>query len=135
MSEPVQGFLASISIDGNVITGSVENFNLDRTKNVLNKATMNGSPVGKKIPGSQTGTLSSDGLIDQANMTLLEASWAKETEVAFVLTNEEGATTDMVWSGNVVLGDLSLNVVSTDVWRFSLSAETSGVVAVVDYVV
>ena len=134
MSEPVQGFLATISIDGNDITAAVENFNLDRTKNVLDKMTMNGDPVGKKIPGSETGTLGCDGLIDQANMTLLEASWVKDTEVVFSLTNEEGAATDMVWAGSVVLGDLALNTSGDDVWRFTLGAETSGAVVVTPYV-
>jgi hypothetical protein len=130
MSEPVQGFLAKITIDNTEITAAVEDYSLDRTKNVMQKPTMDSKPTSKAIPGSETGSLSVSGLIDQVNQAKLELAWAKETEVQFSIEVDEGATTDLVWSGFVVLGDLGVATSSTDVWRFTLSAATYDVVAV-----
>ena len=134
MSEVVQGFLAVITIDGNDITASVEAFSLDESKSVLEKATMNGSPYNDTIPGNITGTLSMNGDIDQANLALLQASWAKDTEVVFAVSVLEGATTDSLWSGLLTLGDFTRETSGDSKWTFSLSGTTSKDIVYTPYV-
>ena len=134
MSAVVQGFLATISIDTQDITAMVEALSVGETKSVLEKPTMDGSPFSKTIPGNVTGTLSLNGDIDQENLNKLEASWLKDTEVAFVVSVTEGAGTDAVWTGSLVLGDFTRETSGDSKWTFTLSGTSSGQTVYTPYV-
>ncbi len=125
----VQGFLASITIDGSEVTTVVENFTLSETRGANDKQTMNGSPDGVKIPGSRSGSLSFDFTIDQAELNVLEAAWAKDEPVAFqIAIVEAGVGTNTVWDGFLSLTDFSKETVGDGIWRGSMAGDTSGAI-------
>ena len=121
----VQGFLAELTLDSNVITLVTADVSLSESKSALDKSVMDGSGVAQSIPGMLSGTLSINGHIDQANLNLLEASWSKDVAVNFVLEITEGLTTDGSWSGIVTLDSFSRDTSADGNWAFSLSGTTS----------
>jgi len=123
----VQGFLAEITLDGNVITLVSADVSFDESKTSLDKSVMDGSGVSVSIPGMTSGTLSVNGHIDQANLNLLEVSWAKQTTVPFILAITEGLVTDASWAGDVTLTSFTRETAADGNWAFSLSGDTSGV--------
>lgn len=125
---PVPGMLAALTLDGNIITLVVNRPRLTRSKTSLDKSVMDGSGESVSIPGMKSGTIAIDGFIDQANLNLLEVSYAKDVPVAFVLELTEGLTTDASWSGNVTLGDYDIEAGPDDLWKFTLGGDTSGTV-------
>ena len=125
----VQGFLAQLTLDANVITLVTADVSLEESKTSLDKSVMDGSGVSQSIPGMVSGSLTINGHIDQANLNLLEASWAKDVPVAFILEINEGLTTDGSWTGNVTLTGFSRDTAADGNWAFSLSGDTSGVTA------
>jgi hypothetical protein len=122
----VQGFLASLTLDGNDITQQVSTTPLDRTKGVLTKTVMDGTGVAQSIPGVQAGTLAVTGFLSQAEHNAMEVTWAKDDPVPFVLTVEEGLATDAVWTGLVTLTSFTVNPQEDGLWEFSISGDTSG---------
>ena len=130
MPDTVQGFLATISIDGVDITASVENFDLSETRNALRKPTMKGSPDVDALPGIRgAGTLSFDGLIDQLNLNDLQVAWAKDVVVAFsIATVEAAVATNTLWAGFLAMDSFTRNTAGDDLWRFSMAGTISGAV-------
>jgi hypothetical protein len=124
----VQGFLASITLDSTDITLFTADVSLDRSKTVLNKATMNGTGFMASIPGLQSGTLSINGHVDQANLNALETTWAKGTTVTFAFEVNEGLSTDGSYAGSVTCSGLSVDTSAEGNWAFSLSGDLSGAV-------
>jgi len=124
----VQGFLATLTLDSNDITLFVTDVSFDQSKTALDKSVMDGSGDSTMIPGLQTGTMSINGHIDQANLNALETTWAKDTVVPFTLEVSEGLTTDAVWAGNLSMSDFSKSTTFDGNWAFSISGETSGAV-------
>jgi len=122
----VQGFLAELELDSNTITLVTADVSLSESKSALDKSVMDGSGVAQSIPGMLSGSLSINGHIDQANLNLLEASWAKDIPVIFRLTITEGLATDGDWSGIVTLDSFSRDTAADGNWAFSLSGTTSG---------
>jgi hypothetical protein len=123
----VQGFLAELTLDTNIITLVTADVSLDESKTSLDKSVMDGTGVSQSIPGKVSGTLTINGHIDQANLNLLEVSWAKDTVVPFILTINEGLGTDGTWTGNVTLTSFTRDTAADGNWAFSLSGDTSGV--------
>ena len=122
----IQGFLASLELDGNVITLVTADVTLDETKTTLDKSVMDGTGQSSSIPGKKSGTLSINGHIDQANLALLEGTWAKDQPVPFKLVIEEGlGTTDSQWDGTITLTSFSKSTAADANWAFSLSGETT----------
>lgn len=124
----VQGFLAKLTLDGNIITLFVTDVSLDRSKTALDKSVMDGSGDSLMIPGLNTGTLAFNGHIDQANQNLIETTYAKDTVVPFILEVDEGLTTDATWAGDIAITEFSTNTTFDGNWAFSLSGDTSGAV-------
>ena len=122
----VQGFLATLTLDTVDITLFVTDVSLDQAKTALDKSVMDGTGNSGMLPGLQTGTMSINGHIDQANLNALETTWAKDTVVAFTLEISEGLTTDAAWAGNIALTDFTKATTFDGNWAFSLSGETSG---------
>ena len=129
MSGFVQGFLATLTLDANDITLFVTDVSFDQSKTALDKSVMDGSGDSVMLPGLQTGTLSINGHIDQSNLDDLEVTWAKDVVVAFNLEVSQGLSTDAAWSGNIAMTDFSKSTTFDGNWAFSLSGDTSGVVA------
>ena len=125
----VQGFLATLTIDGNDITLFVTDVSFDQSKTALDKSVQDGTGNSVMLPGLESGTMSFNGHIDQANLNALEVSWAKDTVVAFVLVVAEGLGTDAQWSGNIALTDFTKATTFDGNWAFSISGDTSGNVA------
>ena len=126
MTDFVQSFLVSLDLDGNDITVNLTDITFDETRSVLSKGTMDGSGAMKNIPGMKSGTMSLSGFVDQLEWNKIEATWAKDTEVPFILTIVQGFATDASWAGNLVMGDKSVNPAVDAAWAFSLSGDTSG---------
>jgi len=125
----VQGFLATISINGADITASVENFELTESRVVNDKQTMNGSPDGVMILGTKSGTLSFDYLIDQEALNVLEAAWLLDVPVTFAIAvTEAGVTTNTLWSGKLAMSSFAKSTAGDGLWRGSLSGDTSGAI-------
>ena len=125
----VQGFLASLTLDGTDITNQVSATPLNRTKAVLNKATQDGTGSMQSIPGMSSGTLQVSGFLSQVEHNALEITWAKDDPVPFVLTVEEGLTTDASCSGLVTLSSFDVSPSGDGAWEFSLNGDISGSVA------
>ncbi len=123
----VQGFLAQLTLDSNVVTLVTADVSLSESKTALDKSVMDGSGVMRSIPGLLSGSLDINGHIDQANLNLLEVTWAKQTTVPFILEIAEGLGTDAVYTGNVTLTAFSRDTAADGNWAFSPSGDTSGV--------
>ncbi len=124
----VQGFLATLTLDTVDITLFVTDVSFDQSKTALDKSVMDSSGDSVMLPGLQTGTLSINGHIDQANLNALETSWAKDTAVAFTLEVNEGLATDAEWAGNIAMSDFTKATTFDGNWAFSISGDTSGAV-------
>ena len=125
----VQGFLANLKLDTNDITMVLTDVSLDESKTSLDKSVMDGTGESQSIPGKKSGSMSMNGHVDQANLNLLEASWAKQEPVVFTLEISQGlGTADASWSGKVTLTSFTKSTSADGNWAFSLSGDTSGVV-------
>jgi len=122
----VQGFLATITVDGVDQTLTIEQGGLTRSKSVLSKGSMDGTGFAKSIPGPVTGTLDLTGHIVQLNLNDLELAFAKDVPVAFTMTITEGLVTDAAYSGFVTLSQFDVDTSADANWAFQLQGETSG---------
>ena len=122
----VQGFLAAITLDGNVVTLVSTDVALDRSTTALEKTVMDGSGTSTMLPGLRSGSLSLNGHVDQANLNLLEVTHAKDTVVPFIMEINEGLTTDGSYAGNIAITEFSVGTVFDGNWSFTLSGDTSG---------
>jgi len=127
MAVGIQGFLAEITLDGNIITLVTADVSFAETKTALDKSVMDDGGATQSIPGLVSGSLGLNGHIDQANLNLLEVTWAKQVTVPFIFAITEGLTTDGVWTGNVTLTSFTRETAADGNWAFSLSGDTSGV--------
>ncbi len=131
----VQGFLASITFDAINITTVVENLTLGESRVSLDKQTMNGSPDGVMLPGAKSGSLAFEMTINQAELNIVEAAWAKDDGINFVIAIvEDGVTTNTLWSGVLAFNSFSRNTVGDGLWRASVAGDTSGSIVHVPYV-
>ena len=122
----VQGFLAILTLDGNVITLFVTDVALSRARTALDKTVMDGTGDTVLLPGLKTGTLSMSGHIDQANLNALEVTLAKDTVVTFALEVNEGLGTDAQWTGSIAITQFDTSTTFDGNWAFTLSGDTSG---------
>ena len=122
----IQGFLSSVNIDGNDYNSITGTFTFDRTRAVLEKATMDGTAAMKTIPGITSGTISINGWVNPAEWNLVEITLAKEDVVTFAITADAGLGTDLGWSGNLSIASVNVDVDTDDAWQFTLDGETSG---------
>ena len=126
MADFVQGFLADIELDGNDQTSITVDFTLSRSRTVLDKATMDNTPDPASIPGMTTGTLAFNGHVSQAELNLLEVSFAKTVPVAWTITIVEGLTTDGSWSGEMTFDSFDVDTSAEDNWGFAASGALVG---------
>ncbi len=124
----VQGFLAKLILDTVDITLFVTDVSFDQSKTGLDKSVMDGSGDSVMLPGLQTGSLSINGHIDQANLNALETTWAKDVVVAFSLQIAEGLTTEAKWDGDISMTDFTKATTFDGNWAFSITGDTSGAV-------
>ena len=124
----IQGFLVELTLDGNIIDVYCNDVALARAKNVMAKATMDGTGVPTQLVGLSTGTLSMNGQVDTAGQTVLEATWAKDTKVAFILVVGDGGTIDAgTYEGFLALSTFDVEAAADGLWNFSLSGDTDTV--------
>ena len=128
MADFVQGFLASIVIDGNDTTPITVDFTLTRGKTSLDKSVMDSSGEPKSIPGMATGNLAFTGHISQAELNTLEVSYAKSVAVPFVITIEQGLGTDASYAGAFTWDSFDVDTSAEDNWGFSASGPLDGAV-------
>ena len=125
----VQGFLCTLTLDGEDITVLLNDLSLSRAKNVMSKPTMDGTGVPQQLVGNQTGTLAMNGQVDTVGQETLEATWAEDWSVAFALEVGDGATILAgTYTGAVVLSAFDIDTAASDSFNFALSGETAGVV-------
>jgi len=122
----IQGFLASLELDGLDITQQVVATPLQRTKGSLNKAVMDGTGSMLVLSGIESGSLRVTGFVSADEGAALEQTWAKSGEVPFVLTIESAATTPAAWSGKVVLTSFTIEPQESGLWDFSIDGDTTG---------
>ena len=124
----VQGFLASITLDSNDITLVSTDVTLAEARTVLEKSVMDGTGASQSLPGLKSGELTMNGHVDQANLNLLETTWAKDTVVPFSMVITEGLGTDGQYAGNVAISAFEKSAGFDGNWAFSMTATTSGAV-------
>ena len=124
----VQGFLATLLIDGNDTTPITVDFTLDRTKAELDKSAMDGTGFANSIPGLQSGTIAFSGHISQAELNVLEVSYEKDTTIAFGITIDEGLGTDAIYSGKFSFNDFSVDTSVEGNWAFTAGGPTDGLI-------
>ena len=126
----IQGFLVTMTLDGADVTLWLNDLTLERSKAILNKATMDGTGYPTQLPSSKSGALNMNGQVDTAGAQVLEATWAKDVPVAFSLVVGDGATIAAgTYSGNLALSDFAIETSADDAWNFGLQSVTSGAVA------
>ena len=124
----VQGFLVELTLDTVVITARCNDVALSRAKNVMSKATMDGTGFPQQLVGLKTGTLGMNGQVDTAGQAGLEATWAKDTKVAFILVVGDGGTIDAgTYEGSLALSTFDVEAAADGLWNFSLSGDTDTV--------
>lgn len=123
----IQGFLATLTLDTNDITLSVTDVSLGESKTSLDKSVMDGFGESASIPGKLSGTLSISGHVEQGDLNLLQATWAKPHAVAFELLIEEGLATDSSWVGTIMLTSFNKATAADGNWSFTLAGDVFGV--------
>jgi len=124
----VQGFLVSLTLDGDVITALCSDVSLTRAKNVMSKPTMDGTGVPTQLAGQATGTLSMNGQVDTVGQDTLETTWVLNTKVPFILDVGDNATIKAgTYIGNVTLSAFDIDAAASDSWNFALSGATDSV--------
>ncbi len=125
----VQGFLTTVTIDGTNVTAQFNDVSLAFSKNVMMKPTMDGTGDAAKLTGQKSGTLTVSGQVDTVGFAGLNATWAKDTAVAFVVDIGDGATIDAgSYAGNVTLSQFDVESSADDTWNFTLAGDTDSVV-------
>ena len=125
----VQGFLTTVTIDGTNVTAQFNDVALAFSKNVMMKPTMDGTGDAAKLTGQKSGTLTVSGQVDTVGFAGLNATWAKDTAVAFVVDIGDGATIDAgSYAGNVTLNSFAPEASAEDTWNVSISGDTDSVV-------
>jgi hypothetical protein len=124
MASFIQGFLASLMIDSVDITLVTADVTLSESRTALDKSVMDGSGTSQQLAGKRSGTLAINGHVDQENLTLLEAAWAKSVALTFTLEITQGiGTSDASWSGTVTLTDFTKSTSADGNWAFTLAGE------------
>ena len=111
-----------------MITLFLTDYSLDRSKTALDKSVMDGTGESAMLPGMNSGSLSMNGHVDQANLNLLEISYAKDVPVTFLLKIVEGLTADASYAGSLSISSFQVGTNFDGNWAFSLSGDTSGAV-------
>ena len=125
----IQGFLTIVSVDGTDVTAQCNDVSLSQSKDVMSKATMDGTPESAKLVTNKSGTLSATGQVDTAGFAGLQTTWEKDISVVFSLQMGDGATIDGgTYSGNVTLSQFDVEAATDDTWNFTLSGDTDSVV-------
>ena len=126
MAQFVQGFLASITLDTNDVTFVSADVTIDEVRNALDKSVMDSSGDSQMLPGKKSYSLVINGHVQQSGLNLLEASWAKDVSVAFLLTITEGLGTDGAYAGFVALNAFTKETAADGNWAFSIGGEGDG---------
>lgn len=125
----LQGFYVTLTLDAVDTTPRLESLDLERSKNVAKKSTMDGTPGADHLATEDTAVLAMVGFVDDAGQEILEATYAKDTEVPFSLF--VGDATESLdagtYSGNVTLNRMMMRTVGEDVWRFELNGDAGSV--------
>jgi len=126
-AEDVQGFLVTLTLDGNDITVQCTNLSLDRAKAALKKSTMDGTGSPTYLPGEETGVFDIAGSVipGATNIEALETTWAKQVEVPFIIDVGDGATIEAgTYTGNTLLNTFNVVTAPDDTWTFDISGDT-----------
>ena len=121
----IQGFLASLTLDGTDITLTVESFDYSESRTSLDKSVMDGTGESQSIPGKKSGQLSITGHISQSDWNGIQVSAAKTEALAFQFSPVEAtAATNFSYGGLITLSDIGVSVSASGNWGFSLSGDT-----------
>jgi len=124
----IQGFHVTLTLDNVEITALCNDVSLTRAKNVMSKATMDGTGIPIQLAGSKTGELSMSGQVDTDGQEGLETTWLKDTKVAFILeVTDDGLIDAGTYNGSVTLSAFNIEATASDTWNFTLSGATDSV--------
>jgi len=123
------GFLVALTLDGTEITAQCNDVALNRTRNAMAKATMDGTGFPTQLAGQETGELAMNGQVDTAGWKGLEQTWGKAAVVPFNLVVGDSGTIDAgTYSGSVLLSSYGAEASADGMWNFALTGTTSGLV-------
>jgi hypothetical protein len=126
-ADDIQGFLVTLTLDGNVITALCTNLGIERSKASLKKSTMDGTGSPTHLPGEETGSFDILGSViaGAANIEALEATWAKAVAVPFIIDVGDGVLIEAgVYTGDTLLNAFNLATTPDDVWSFEIGGDT-----------
>ena len=125
----LQGFYVTLTLDTVDTTPRLESLDLERSKNVAQKSTMDGNPGADHLATEDTAVLAMVGFVDDAEQEILEATYAKDTEVPFSLF--VGDATESLdagtYSGFITLARLMMRATTDDNWRFEMNGDGGSV--------
>ena len=130
-SADINGFLVTLTLDGNVITALCTNLGFDRTVSSLKKSVMDGTGSPTYLGSEETGTFNIVGSVIEgaAGVEALETTWAKKAEVPFIIEVGDGATIDAgTYSGDTLLNAFNITAAPDDTWSFDITGDT-GIIA------
>jgi len=130
-AQDVQGFLVTLTLDGNAVTALCTSLGIDRAKVAMKKSTMDGTGSPTYLNGEETGTFDMGGSVipGAANQEALEVTWAKTVAVPFIIDVGDGATIEAgVYSGDTVLTSFDVSTAPDDTWSFEISGDTGRIV-------
>lgn len=128
MPDPVfiQGYLGTITINTDpIITANVMNFT--QSRNIMNKPVI-GAPEAFSLAGQISGTVSLQGHVSVAQLPELQVIFDSLVPVAFTIQvgDAAGATDAGLYTGLLVLGNLTLTATADGEWDYTADGQTSG---------
>lgn len=124
----VPGYLGTITIDSNDLSGGLSATALNRTK-ADNPKPVFGQQYAEAVGGQISGEITFEGHVNDNDLPLLEASYAKDSLVPFTLDVGDGATIDAGdYAGNAVFRDLEVTGAADGEWDVSGVLRIAGAV-------
>ncbi len=122
----IQGYLATITIDGASVEIFASDATLSLTNETLDKTTL-GVSNRQYITGLQDGSIDISMHLDTVGIVAMQGAYAKTVPVTFVFRPGELGTADAgQWSGSMIITELAVPGQVDDNWQMNISGQITG---------
>ena len=119
----IPGYIATLSVDGQVINQVTSDAGLNLVNETLDKTTL-GVSHRVKVPGLQDGSWSAQMHLDTASIVALQAAYDSTVAVTFVFRpGALGANDAGQWAGSCIIASFDVTGVVDDNWSLAIDAE------------